>query len=286
MQLWWSEMTGVLVCFVLTNLPASRVSLLLRLGHAELEAVLGVSLQTLPNEGEQSFPTHQLACSAWVLTIYIVFVWLSEQLTCQHLTGIVSPILTATPGRIKDSDVLLLQGKLRHRKVIVVVVPQEAWFWGQLNLLYSRVSFQPGVPDTLYTGRRICLSFLGLCFLLLACTVLAGCSQQGRFSTPKAARLGSTAVWAEIPQLHNEMLLPDFSWLDTETRCMLIMFWVTVLNNPGLCRVPAPIMHWNQPPHLSCTSPPLSVPWFSITVSPMVLKVDGGKDEAFRMGYT
>ena len=119
-------MTGVLFCFVLTNLPASRVSLLLRLGHAELEAVLGVSLQTLPNEGEQSFPTRQLACSAWVLTIYIVFIWLSEQLACQHLTGIVSPILTATPGRIKDSDVLLLQGKLRHRKVTVTLVPQEA----------------------------------------------------------------------------------------------------------------------------------------------------------------
>lgn len=31
--------------FFLTNLPASRVSLLLRLGHEELEAVLGVSLQ-------------------------------------------------------------------------------------------------------------------------------------------------------------------------------------------------------------------------------------------------
>jgi len=31
--------------FSLTNLPASRVSLLLRLGHEELEAVLGVSLQ-------------------------------------------------------------------------------------------------------------------------------------------------------------------------------------------------------------------------------------------------
>ena len=44
MQFWWSEMTFFFF-FFLTNLPASRVSLLLRLGHEELEAVLGVSLQ-------------------------------------------------------------------------------------------------------------------------------------------------------------------------------------------------------------------------------------------------
>ena len=96
--------------FPLTNLPASRVSLLLILGHEELEAGLGVSLQKWVGARVSKF----INCSVWILTIYLVFIWLSEQLTSQHRIVLVSPILIASPGRIKDS--YLLQSELRFSK--------------------------------------------------------------------------------------------------------------------------------------------------------------------------
>ena len=54
---------------------------------------------------------------------------------------------------------------------------------------------------------------------------------------------------------------------------------------PGTLQSIQSTAHWSQQLHLSCTPPPSSVPWFSITMSPMVPKGDWGKDKDFRMSY-
>lgn len=147
------------------------------------------------------------------------------------------------------------------------------------------VGILPGVPDTLY-GKEDLSSSPGP---LPSFCWHAQCWPAARFMaaspTKDAAPTFSIWVmWVGIPQIAQQDAVPRVFALGHRRRCMAIPSCVTALNGLGLCRLRSPATPWDQQPHLSCSQPALSLPWFPITVSPVVLKVDSGKDKVLGMG--
>ena len=135
------------------------------------------------------------------LMIHLVITQLSECLSSQDFISIAPLIVTASLGGIKDSDIVLLQSKLRHRKVMVTLALRKHDS-GDNSTFFTSGSWH-STRHTRHSLREGGFVFLywASSFFLRTCTVLAWCLLPGCWATPKALCLGSAAMWVRIPQI-------------------------------------------------------------------------------------
>lgn len=74
---------------------------------------------------------------------------LSEQLPAMDFIGSVPPILSASPGGFKDSNMTLLQSKAEHRKAVIIVALRRQDSGDSSTFVMPGSSVQLGLPDSL-----------------------------------------------------------------------------------------------------------------------------------------
>lgn len=139
---------------------------------------------------------------------------------------------------------------------------------------------RPGMTDTLYREGRSGLLFRASASFLLANTVLARSPLPGCFGVLKV--LGSVPWPREwgFHRLHKGIPLPEFACLDTDPSA-----WQSCpkrLLGPARGSPEHPRHHtWESAVPSQLHTAALSLLWFSITISPVTLKVGCGKDKTF-----
>lgn len=74
---------------------------------------------------------------------------LSEQLPTLNFMGSVSLVLSASPGGIKDSNMMWLQSKVGHRETVITVALRRQDSGDSSSFVMPGSSIQPGSPDSL-----------------------------------------------------------------------------------------------------------------------------------------
>lgn len=187
--------------------------------------------------------------------------------------------LTASPGGIKDSDISLLLGKVRHRKFMVTVALRRHDSGD--NSTFLMPGSRSDMADTLY-GKED-LSFSSGPLSPFFCH--AWCWLDAHFvAASPFQRCCSAAMWVGTPQFAQRDAITRVFMLGHRPQCLASMSWVTALTSLGLCRAHSATTHTAICSPISVAHVDLSVSWFCTTISPMVLTVDCGKDKALGMG--
>lgn len=204
---------------------------------------------------------HHLALWATILTGF-----------CRHCF---TACLTASPGGIKDSDISLLLGKLRHGEVLVTWALRRHDSGD--NSKFSMPGSRWDMADTLYGKEDVSFSSGPLPPFFCHTECWPGAHFVAASPFPRRC--------SAAPQVAQPDATTRVFMLGHWPQCLAVMCWATALSSLGLCRAHSATTRMGICSPSSAARVALSVPCFSTTISPVVLKVDCGKDRALGMGY-